>query len=148
MCFDSIAMRWPPLCFGLPVLIVAVGYDAQTREVIVVCVFLEKSRRDFDCLTKKLGDSLIQQLSISCGHMFAIAIYVQITNKYHHFFFFSVVFQIREAFYGQGHALVAPSLQMQAHLEFTAGNKEDASALLKECLALQEDRYGMDVGWM
>ncbi|CAN0091194.1 unnamed protein product [Ectocarpus sp. 6 AP-2014] len=50
--------------------------------------------------------------------------------------------QIREAFYGKGHALVAPSLQMQAHLEFTAGNKEDASALLKECLTLQEDRYG------
>ncbi|CAN0021418.1 unnamed protein product, partial [Ectocarpus sp. 8 AP-2014] len=48
--------------------------------------------------------------------------------------------QIREAFYGKGHALVAPSLQMQAHLEFTAGNKEDASALLKECLTLQEDR--------
>eukprot|EP00903_Cladosiphon_okamuranus_P015184 g14038.t1 len=50
--------------------------------------------------------------------------------------------QIREAFYGKGHALVAPSLQMQAHLMFTAGKVEDASALLKECLGIQEERYG------
>jgi len=29
---------------------------------------------------------------------------------------------------------------MQAHLEFTAGNQEKATTLLKECLAIQEDR--------
>lgn len=52
-----------------------------------------------------------------------------------------VVLQIREAFYGKGHALVAPSLQMQAHLQFTEGNEERASQLLKECLSIQEDRW-------
>lgn len=61
------------------------------------------------------------------------------------FSFLSVFYQIREAFYGKGHALVAPSLEKQALLEMSAGDERGAGVLLKECLAMQEKRYVLDV---
>lgn len=52
--------------------------------------------------------------------------------------------QIREAFYGRGHALVAPSLLKQALLHQKGREYNKAADLLKECLLLQENRYGQD----
>lgn len=48
--------------------------------------------------------------------------------------------QIREAFYGQGHPLIAPSLEKQALLQLQAGRDLDATDLLQQSLEMQEPR--------
>lgn len=51
-----------------------------------------------------------------------------------------LLLQMRETFYGKGHALVAPSLENQALLEINVGKVGEAERLLIECLSIQKER--------